>query len=59
MYAQALRWTLSLPESDRAHFLKRLRKVRDDAGKIGWGVSEAMAELWYEMLNECEADARE
>ena len=49
--------TLCLPESEWALFLKRLRKVRDDAGKIGWGVSEAMAELWYEMLDECEADA--
>jgi hypothetical protein len=59
MFEQALKQTLSLPESERAPFLKRLREVRDATGKIGWGVSDAMAELWYEMLDECEADARE
>jgi hypothetical protein len=59
MFEQALKRTLSLPESKRAPFSKRLREVRDDAGKIGWGVSDAMAELWYEMLDECKADARE
>jgi hypothetical protein len=59
MFEQALTRTLCLPESERAPFLKRLREVRDDAGKIGWGVSEAMAELWYEMVDDCAADARE
>jgi hypothetical protein len=53
MFEQALRRTLSLPESERAAFLRRLREVRNETGKIGWGVSEAMAELWYEMLDEC------
>jgi len=57
MFEQALKRTLSLPESERVPFLKRLHEVRDDTGKIGWGVSDAMAELWYELLDECAADA--
>jgi hypothetical protein len=55
MFEQALKRTLALPESERTPFLKRLADVRDEAGKIGWGVSDAMAELWYVMLDECEA----
>jgi hypothetical protein len=59
MYGQALKRTLSLPQGERAPFLERLRKVRDDAGKAGWGVCEAMYELWYELLDDYEADACE
>jgi hypothetical protein len=54
MFEQALKRALSLPESERTSFLKRLGGVRKEAGKIGWGVSEAMAELWCFMLDECE-----
>ena len=46
MFEQALRRTLSLPESERAHFFERLGGVRDEAQKIGWGVGDAMTELW-------------
>jgi hypothetical protein len=55
MFEQALKRTLSLPESERAPFLKRLGGVRVEARQIGWGVSDAMAELWWLMLDECEA----
>ena len=54
MFEQALKRTLSLPEGERAPFLKRLGGIRVEALKIGWGVSEAMEELWYLMLDECE-----
>jgi hypothetical protein len=57
MYRQALRRTLSLPEGEQATFLSRLGGIRDQAQKIGWGVSEVMAEVWYELLDDCEADA--
>src|SRR5258706_7740023 len=46
MFEQALKRTLSLPENGRALFLERLGSVRVAARKIGWGVSDAMAELW-------------
>jgi len=55
MFEQALKRTLSLPENGRALFLKRLGSVRVAARNIGWGVSEAMAELWCLVLDECEA----
>ncbi len=57
LYGQALKRTQSLPESERAPLLKRLGGLQDSTEKIGWGVCEAMAELWDEMLDECEADA--
>jgi hypothetical protein len=46
MFEQALKRTLSLPESERAHFLERLGRVRAAAQKIGWGVGDVMAALW-------------
>ena len=55
MFEQALKRTLSLPENGRALFLKRLGSVRVAARNIGWGVSDAMAELWCLVLDECEA----
>jgi hypothetical protein len=55
MFEQALKRTLSLPKSERAPFLKRLGGVRVEARQVGWGVSDAMAELWYLTLDECEA----
>ncbi len=55
MFEQALKRTLSLPENERATFVKRLGGVRGEARKIGWGVSDAMDELWCFMLDECEA----
>ena len=55
MFEQALKRTLSLPENERAPYLERLGNVRVAAQKIGWGVSNAMAELWCLVLDECEA----
>jgi hypothetical protein len=55
MFEQALKRTLALPESERAPFLKRLGGIRGEAQKNGWGVSDAMDELWCFMLDECEA----
>jgi hypothetical protein len=55
MFEQALNRTLSLSENDRALFLERLGSVRLEARKFGWGVSDAMAELWCSVLDECEA----
>ena len=52
MFEQALRRTLSLPESARARFLERLGRVRDAAQKIGCGVGDAMTELWCDFANE-------
>ncbi len=55
MYGQALQRTLSLPESERAPFLKRLGRVRAAAEKIGWGVGEEMTMLWYDFADDSEA----
>lgn len=55
MYGQALQRTLSLPESERAPFLQRLRRVRAAAQTIGWGVGEEMAALWYDFADDAEA----
>ena len=52
MFEQALRRTLSLPESARTRFLERLGRVRDAAQKIGCGVGDAMTELWCDFANE-------
>ena len=46
MFEQALKRTLSLPESERVHFLERLCRVRAAGRKIGWGVGDEMAALW-------------
>lgn len=56
MFEQALKRTLPLPENERAPFLERLGNVLVAAQKIGWGVSNAMAELWCFVLDECEAE---
>jgi hypothetical protein len=55
MFERALKRSLSLPESEQAPFLKRLGGVRVAAQKIGWGVGDAMAELWCLVHDECEA----
>jgi len=55
MYGQVLQRTLSLPESERAPFLERLGRVRAAAQKIGWGVSDAISELWYTYADPPEA----
>ena len=52
MFEQALRRTLSLPDSESAPFLERLGRVRDAAQKIGWGIGDAMTELWCDFANE-------
>ncbi len=55
MCGQALQRTLSLAESERAPFLKRLGPVRAAAEKIGWGVGEEMTMLWYDFADDSEA----
>ena len=54
MFEQALKQTLSLPQSEREPFLERLRHVRAAAHKIGWGVVEVMTELWCDFACESE-----
>jgi hypothetical protein len=56
MFEQALKRTLSLPESERAHFLERLGRVRAAAQKIGWSVGDEMTALWCAFANECELE---
>jgi hypothetical protein len=54
MFELALRRTLLLPESGRAHFLERLGRVRAAAQKIGCGVGDEMTTLWFDFANEPE-----
>lgn len=48
MYGQALAATTELPEPDRALLLARLDAVRTSVRDIGWGVGDALDELWIE-----------
>ena len=52
MYGQALSITSALPASGKAMQLQRLDAVRAAFAGIGWGVKDAMDELWLEYAND-------
>ena len=48
MYGQALAVSTDLPEPVRNSLLLRLDAIRSNLRDIGWGVGDAMNELWIE-----------
>lgn len=48
MFDQALALATALPEPERAAMLTRLDAVRSAMRNIGWGVADALNELWVE-----------
>ncbi|MGO9171657.1 MAG: hypothetical protein ACLP7P_06795 [Rhodomicrobium sp.] len=55
MFEQALKWVMALPEAQQGPFLERLDRVRAEGQKIGWGVGDEMAEIWYTISDHSEA----
>jgi hypothetical protein len=52
MYEQALSATSSLLAAEKAMRLQRLDAVRAALADVGWGVKDAMDELWIEYAND-------
>ena len=52
MYGQALSITSALPATEKAIRLQRLDAVRAALAGVGWGVKDAMDELWLEYEND-------
>ena len=46
MFDQSLLAVMVLEPAERQKLLPRLDKVRSAAGAVGWGVKDAMDELW-------------
>ena len=46
MFDQALLAVMALEPAERQRLLARLDKVRSAAAAVGWGVKDAMDELW-------------
>ena len=51
MFAQALTSVTVLPEPDRGVMLARLDAIRSAMRDVGWGVEDAMNELWIERVS--------
>ena len=51
MFAQALTSVTALPEPDRGLMLARLDAVRSAMRDVGWGVEDAMNDLWIEYVS--------
>ena len=47
-FLQALKWVMLLPETEQTAFLERLDRLRIAGQEIGWGVGDAMTELWWQ-----------
>ena len=52
MYGQALSVTSALPAVENAIKLQRLDAVRAAFAGVGWGVKDAVDELWFEYAND-------
>ena len=52
MYGQALSITSTLPTAKKTIKLQRLDAVRTAFAGVGWGVKDAMDELWLEHVND-------
>jgi hypothetical protein len=48
MYDQSLKWVLGLPLALRPGYLERLDQLRSRAKHVGWGVQDALNDLWHE-----------
>ena len=52
MYGQALCLTSNLPAAEKENRLQRLDAVRASFADVGWGVKDAMDELWLEHVDD-------
>ena len=52
MHGQALPLTSSRPAAEKANPLQRLDAVRAQFADVGWGVQDAMDELWLEHVDD-------
>ena len=50
MYDQALSKVIDLSPSEREPMLKRLHAVREALDGTGWGVDDAIEDIWYERV---------
>ena len=51
MFEQGLTQAIELPTAERNKMLKRLDTVRESLRGIGWGVSDAVNELWHDRVD--------
>ena len=51
MFEQGLTRAIELPTEERNKMLKRLDAVRESLRGIGWGVSDAVNELWHDRVD--------
>ena len=51
MFEQALTQAIELPAAERDKMLKRIDSVRTSLRGIGWGVSDAMNEIWHDRVD--------
>ena len=51
MFEQGLTQATELPNAERNKMLKRLDAVRGSLRGIGWGVSDAVNEVWHHRVN--------
>jgi hypothetical protein len=47
MYAQAVKLVSSLPPAERRTYVERLDKLRLRGRYVGWGVDDALTDIWY------------
>ncbi len=50
MFEQGMTQTFELPEAERDKCLKRLDAVRNSVRDVGWSVSDAVNEIWYDRV---------
>jgi hypothetical protein len=51
MFEQGLTQAIELPTAERNKMLKRLDTVRESLRGIGWGVSDAVNEVWHDRVD--------
>ena len=51
MFEQGLTQAIELPTEERNKMLKRLDAVRESLRGIGWGVSDAVNEVWHDRVD--------
>ena len=57
MYARSAQCVLDLPPAERCSYSKRLETLKSRARRVGWGVEEVVAMLWWESgLDECQIE---
>ncbi len=51
MFEQGLTQAVELPTAERDKMLERLNAVRGSLRRIGWGVSDAVNEIWHDRVD--------